>query len=96
MADDQDVLPLVCHRCGAAKATDEQTYYVVNIEAFADPTPPHITGEQSATDLRSEIDRLIEQARQMSPQELMDQVYRRLTIYLCGPCYRKWIEHPTG
>jgi len=26
----------------------------------------------------------------------MDQVYRRLVLYLCGPCYREWIEKPTG
>ena len=25
-----------------------------------------------------------------------DQVYRSLTFYLCGPCYREWIENPTG
>jgi hypothetical protein len=26
----------------------------------------------------------------------MDQVYRRLVLYLCAPCYRVWIENPTG
>ena len=32
--------------------------------------------------------------RGMTEQELMDQVYRRLTIHLCGDCYRVWIEDP--
>jgi hypothetical protein len=31
----------------------------------------------------------------MSERELMDQVFRRLTIHLCGTCYRQWIEDPT-
>jgi hypothetical protein len=35
---------------------------------------------------------MIEQMRGLSEQELLDQVYRRLIVYLCGPCYRRWIE----
>ena len=34
--------------------------------------------------------------RDLSEQELIDQVYRRLTIHLCEPCYRQWIENPAG
>ena len=26
----------------------------------------------------------------------MDEVRRRLVLHLCGPCYRQWIEDPTG
>ena len=29
---------------------------------------------------------------QKQPQEAMDEVHRRLTIHLCRPCYRGWIE----
>jgi hypothetical protein len=47
-------------------------------------------------DTRAEIARLIEQMRDLSERELMDQVYRRLVLYLCGPCYRQWIENPVG
>jgi hypothetical protein len=32
----------------------------------------------------------------VTAQEALDQVYRRLVIHLCGPCYRNWIENPTG
>jgi hypothetical protein len=32
----------------------------------------------------------------VSGQEAMDQVYRRVTVYLCGPCYRRWIENPVA
>jgi len=69
---------------------------MVRIEAFADPTPPDIgTGDMMA-DPGEEIDRLIGQMHDMSEQELMDQIHRRLTIHLCGTCYRGWIDNPAG
>jgi hypothetical protein len=42
------------------------------------------------------IDVWIAAIENMSEREAMDQVFRRLTIYMCGPCYRQWIEDPTG
>jgi hypothetical protein len=45
-------------------------------------------------DPRAEIERLINRMRELSEQELLDQVYRRLLLHLCGPCYRRWIEEP--
>ena len=88
---------LVCHRCGQELTPGEGNLYVVRIEAFADPTPPDLSAEELAElDTAAEIDRLIEQMKGMSEQELMDQVYRRLTIHLCGACYARWIENPAG
>jgi hypothetical protein len=87
---------LLCHKCGAELTPGEGNFYVVRIEAFADPTPPSIPEDMSAEDLSAEIDRLIEEMRHMSERELMDQVYRRLTIHLCGGCYAGWIENPAG
>jgi len=87
-------LTLFCHRCGAELRPGEGNFYVVRIEAFADPTPPEISPDDLAEDIDSRIERLIEQMRDMSERELTDQVYRRLTIHLCGPCYGKWIENP--
>ena len=87
---------LVCHRCGAQLTPGEGSLYVVRIEAFADPTPPAVSTDEPIAAITREIDELLEQMRDMSAQELMDQVYRRLTILLCYPCYQKWIEDPTG
>jgi hypothetical protein len=88
---------LFCHRCGAILTPGEGDFYVVRIEAMADPTGPNISAEELARmDPAKEIDRLIDQMRDIPEQELMDMVYRRLTIHLCGPCYRKWIEDPAG
>jgi hypothetical protein len=67
---------------------------VVRIEAFADPSPPEFSDDDLEHDPRLEIERLIDQLREFSEQELLDQVYRRLILHLCGPCYRRWIEDP--
>ncbi len=91
-----DHWPIFCSRCHAELAPGEGRFYVVRIEAFADPTPPQFTEDDLHRDPRAEIDRLLAELRDLSAQEAMDQVYRRLTLYLCVPCYRRWIENPAG
>jgi DNA-directed RNA polymerase subunit RPC12/RpoP len=94
--DASDKTPFLCARCGAELTPGKGDFYVVRIEALADPTPPTFSEEDMKHDPRAEIERLIEQMRDLSEQELLDQVYRRLVVYLCGPCYRQWIENPVG
>ena len=72
------------------------SFYVVRIEAFADPSPPTVDDSESLDDLAAEWERLLDAMRDMSERELMDQVYRRLTLHLCAACYREWIENPAG
>jgi hypothetical protein len=86
----------LCHRCGAELTPGEGNFYVVRIEAVADPTPPNISQEDLQGDLDSKIESLLRQTRGMSERELMDQVYRRLTLCLCARCYADWIENPAG
>jgi hypothetical protein len=62
----------------------------------ADPTPPAFAAEDLAADVRQQIERLLAQLESVSEQEALDQVYRRRTLHLCGPCFRRWIENPTG
>jgi len=88
--------PLFCCRCGGHLAPGRGDFYVVRIEAFADPSPPADGSEPGLLDPGEEIDRLLSQMEGMSERELMDQVHRRVTIHMCGPCYRWWIEHPAG
>ncbi len=91
-----DQAPLFCDRCSAELIPGKGNFYVVNIEAVADPSPPNIDEEERQKDLRKEIGQLVEEMANLSPQELMDQVYRRVTVFLCLPCYAKWIENPVG
>jgi hypothetical protein len=89
-----DDLPLCCHRCAAELKPGEGNFYLVSIEAMADPTPPSFSEEDLRRDFKAEIRLLLHQMRDLSEREAMDQVYRRLIIYLCNPCYRQWIENP--
>ncbi len=66
----------------------------MRIEALADPSPPRFSEDDLKLDPRAEIERLFRQMSGLSEQELIDQIYRRLVLYLCGPCYRQWIEDP--
>jgi hypothetical protein len=71
-------------------------FYRVRIEAVADPSPPSFTEEDLARDVSAEISRLLERMRDMTEQELRDQVHRRVVLHLCIPCYARWIENPTN
>jgi hypothetical protein len=89
-----DEMPLLCARCGAALKPGLGDFYLVRIEAMADPSPPRFSEDDLKQDPRAEIERLFNQMSGLSEQELIDQVYRRLVLYLCGPCYHRWIEDP--
>lgn len=99
MSNDADT-PLICHRCGELLSSGEGNFYVVRIEAFADPSPPNLDregmAEMTGFEVASAIDELIEDMKGMSEQELLDQIHRRLVLHLCGRCYKDWIENPTG
>jgi hypothetical protein len=87
--------PLLCARCATELQPGSSGFYRVFIEAMADPTPP-IIAEEKREEIRRQMDEVIARLRDVSTQEAMDQVYRRLVLYLCGTCYREWIENPTG
>ena len=88
---------LFCHRCGRQLHPGQGDWYVVRVEALADPSPPHLTREDvEGRDLNAEFSRLFEEMGRMSERELLQQVHRRLTIHLCAPCYQEWIENPAG
>jgi len=88
--------PLFCDRCQLELSPGRGELYVVRIEAVADPTPPSFTEEDLAVDYKAEIARIVEHLHGLSAQEAMDQVYRRVTLYLCLRCYQEWIENPAG
>ena len=88
--------PCVCKRCGADLSPGAGDFYLVAVAAVADPTPPVFSPEDRADEIRARIERLLAQLEGVSEQEALDQVYRRLAFYLCGPCFRRWIENPTG
>jgi hypothetical protein len=88
--------PQLCSRCLATLEPGRGGYFVVSIEAVADPSPPVITDEELERDHRREWRRIVEALQHISPQEALDQVYRRVVIHLCNECFADWIEHPAG
>lgn len=96
MTREHDESPLFCDRCSRELRLGRGEFYVVRIEALADPTPPEFTDEDLARDHREEFARLCAALQEISEREALDQVYRRLTLFLCNACYRQWIEQPAG
>ncbi len=96
MTTRQTLEPFLCARCADLLYPGAGDFYQVTIEAVADPTPPTISDEDLARDTRRDIEGLLAQLAGVSGQEAMDQVHRRMTFHLCGSCYRRWIEDPTG
>jgi len=83
-----------CDGCGAGLLIDDDVRYLVKIEVFAAYDPMEISREDLARDPRSEMDRLLEKMRFMDPQELEDQVYKRLQLDLCPRCQRAYLRDP--
>src|SRR3954468_17036770 len=92
----QSSLPSICQTCGALLTPGKGDFYIVKVEAYAEDSPPVITLEDLEKDHAQEMEKIAEQLKDGSPQEMMDQVHRKMTYFLCTPCYRVWIENPTG
>lgn len=84
-----------CDRCNVL--IPPHAHYVVRIDVFADPSMPEIdTGELEEMDFDETFRRLIEQMKQMSEQELQDQVHKRVEYRLCPRCQRAFLANPLG
>jgi hypothetical protein len=85
-----------CRRCAAELTPGRGDFYLVRIEALADPFPPVISQEDLGKDHGKAMRDLMGQLEGFSERELMDMVHRKMSFFLCAACYRKWIEDPTG
>ena len=92
----KDATLLFCDRCLKTLTPGAGNFFEVQIRAVADPTPPETNDARPLEEIRQEIQSLLAQMEDLSPQEAMDQVQRHVTIHLCNPCYQNWIEHPAG
>jgi hypothetical protein len=87
--------PTRCHLCDAPIAPGE--HYVVRVDVFADPSMPEMTGAQLAsTDFDAEMQRLIEQMKHATADELMDDVHRRFEYRVCRACQKQVLANPLG
>ncbi len=87
---------LLCRHCSRPLQPGRGAFYVVRVEAVADPSPPVFTPEDLAQDCALQINALLDRIRTLSEQDLEDQVHRQLAFLLCVRCYNRWIKDPTG
>lgn len=67
------------------------------MDLFADPSMPQISGEDLAEmDFDETFRKLIEQMKDMTSEELSDQVHRRMEFKLCPQCQREFLSNPLG
>ena len=88
--------PSICQKCGTLLTPGRGDFYVVNVEAYAEDSPPVITAEDLSRDHIEEMRRIAKELENLSPQEAMDGVHRQMSFFLCRRCYKVWIENPTG
>lgn len=91
MTNDHEIL---CAKCLKSLQTGRGEFYLVTIDAVADPTPPVFDEGDTARDLRPDWRAIVAELQDVSSQEALDQVYRRVVIHLCNACFRPWIENP--
>jgi hypothetical protein len=94
MSTDSADSPLLCTRCLKTLELGRGEFYVVTIDAVCDPTPPTIEEGDLRRDLSRDWRAIVAELADVSPQEAMDQVYRRVVIHLCNACFGVWIENP--
>ena len=95
MSSDEDS-PIFCARCAKELNAGRGEFYVVEIDAKADPTPPILDDVDMERDFESEINAVVAELHKLSAREAMDQVHRRLTVHFCLVCFADWIENPAG
>ena len=67
------------------------------VKDFRDPAQITIDDLlKSPEETIAEYEAILAQMRDLSEQEMMDQVYRKMTLMLCRACYEGWIEKPVG
>ena len=86
---------LVCDRCSKPLVSGRGDFYLVRIDAVADPNAPEME-PLDEHEIARRIDALLKQLAGMSHEEAMKQVIEHKMIYLCCACYRAWMANPVG
>ena len=84
-----------CELCGTA--IPPHAHYIVRIDVFADPAmPPLDTEELNESDPEQTLAQLMDQMKEMSAEELQDQVHRRFEYKICRACQARFLANPLG
>ncbi len=83
----------MCDRCGQPLEKG-QLRYTVKIQVLAAYDEMEISGKDLLKSHKEEIAKLIEQAKNMTEEELMRDVYVELQFDLCRACQREYLAQP--
>ena len=71
--------------------------YVVRMDIFADPSMPAMSTEElEEADFDETLDKLLDEMKDMSADDLQDGVHRRFEYRLCPACHRRFLANPLG
>ena len=91
----EPVPTVACDLCGREVALHDS--YVLQIEVFAEPSVAPVSGEQlAAIDFDQTYADLLDQMKDMTADDLQDDVHRRFEYRLCRPCQRRFLANPLG
>ena len=86
---------VLCDLCNRPVST--HGHYIVRIDVFADPEMPAVTSEEmEEADYQAAMNELLEQMKDMSADDLQDQVHRRFEFKLCRTCQMRFLVNPLG
>jgi len=83
----------VCELCG--RELVPAGHYVVRIDVFADPAMPGTsTQDLQSIDFDAALDKLLDEMKDMTLDELQDQVHRRFEYRICPKCQQWFLRDP--
>jgi hypothetical protein len=86
---------VLCDLCD--RGLPKHASYVVRIDVYADPTTPNLSTEDlEETNFDETLDKLMDEMKGMTAEDLQDTVHRRFEYRLCPACHRRFLANPLG
>jgi hypothetical protein len=86
---------VLCDLCD--RPVPSHGHYIVRIDVFADPEMPAVSSEElEEADYQQAMKELLKQMKDMSADDLQDQVHRRFEFKLCRLCQMRFLVNPLG
>ncbi len=80
-----------CDACGQDLNRDGSNHFIVKIEAFAAAGGLEFTEEELERDHAAEMEKLLDDLKRRSPDDIEDGVYRAFRYDLCTACHRRFL-----
>jgi hypothetical protein len=86
---------VTCELCERSLPTHAS--YVVRMDVFADPSVPPLNAEElKNADFDETLEKLMDEMKGMTADDLQDGVHRRFEFRLCPACHRRFLANPMG